>query len=42
MPIGPYDLQIAVIALVNDVILVTHNTCEFARVKSLKIEDWEL
>lgn len=40
-PIGPYDLQIAAIALVNALILVTHNTSEFARVEGLVIEDWE-
>jgi tRNA(fMet)-specific endonuclease VapC len=40
-PIGPYDLQIAAIALVNDLILVTHNTREFSRIKELIIEDWE-
>ena len=40
-PIGPYDLQIAAIALVNDLILVTHNTREFSRIEGLKIEDWE-
>ena len=40
-PIGPYDLQIAAIALVNNLILVTHNTREFKRVEGLKIEDWE-
>jgi len=40
-PIGPYDLQIAGIALVNDLILVTHNTREFRRVEGLIIEDWE-
>lgn len=40
-PIGPYDLQIAAIALVNDLILVTHNTREFSRVEGLMIEDWE-
>lgn len=39
-PIGPNDLMIAAIALANDVTLVTHNTREFARVTSLKIEDW--
>ena len=26
-PIGPYDFQIAAITLVNNLILVTHNTC---------------
>ncbi len=40
-PIGPYDLQIAAIALVNDLILVTHNTREFSRIEGLVIEDWE-
>lgn len=41
-PIGPYDLQIAAIALSNTLILVTHNTGEFSRVEGLQIEDWEL
>jgi tRNA(fMet)-specific endonuclease VapC len=41
-PIGPYDLQIAAIALANDLILVTHNTGEFSRVAGLKLEDWEV
>lgn len=40
-PIGPYDLQIAAIALANDCILVTHNTGEFSRIAGLKLEDWE-
>ena len=40
-PIGPFDLQIASIALLNNLILVTHNTKEFSRIKKLKIEDWE-
>jgi len=40
-PIGPYDLQIAAIARVNDLILVTHNTREFSRVPALHLEDWE-
>ncbi len=40
-PIGPYDLQIAAIALVNNLTLVTHNTREFSRVPDLKLEDWE-
>lgn len=42
MTIGPYDLQIAAIALANACILVTHNTQEFSRVPSLLLEDWEL
>lgn len=41
-PIGPLDLQIAAIALVNNLILVTHNTAEFGRISGLQIEDWEL
>jgi len=40
-PIGPYDLQIAAIALAHDLIIVTHNVREFSRVRDLKIEDWE-
>lgn len=40
-PIGPYDLQIAAIALANNYILVTHNTDEFSRIVGLKLEDWE-
>ncbi len=41
-PIGPYDLQIAAIALANDCVLVSHNTREFSRIAGLKLEDWEL
>ena len=40
-PIGPYDLQIAAIALANNCTLVTHNVREFSRVPNLLIEDWE-
>ncbi|NMG18185.1 type II toxin-antitoxin system tRNA(fMet)-specific endonuclease VapC [Brasilonema bromeliae] len=40
-PIGPYDLQIAAIALANNLTLVTHNTGEFSRVEGLQISDWE-
>jgi tRNA(fMet)-specific endonuclease VapC len=40
-PIGPYDFQIAAIAIVNNLTLVTHNTREFSRVSGLAIEDWE-
>jgi len=39
--IGAYDLQIAAIALANNLTLVTHNTREFGRVDGLQIEDWE-
>jgi tRNA(fMet)-specific endonuclease VapC len=40
-PIGPNDLMIAAIALANRSTLVTHNTAEFSRIKTLQIEDWE-
>ena len=39
--IGPHDLQIAAIAIQNDLTLVTHNTGEFGRVAGLQLEDWE-
>lgn len=41
-PIGPYDMQIAAVALANDCTLITHNTGEFSRIAGLKLEDWEL
>jgi tRNA(fMet)-specific endonuclease VapC len=41
-PIGPYDLQIASIALSHNLTLVTHNTKEFKRVDDLQLEDWEI
>lgn len=41
-PIGPYDLQIAAIALSQNLTLITHNTREFKRIDNLKIEDWEI
>lgn len=41
-PIGPYDLQIAAIAVALDLTVVTHNTREFTRVPGLKLEDWLL
>lgn len=40
-PIGPYDLQIAAIAMANGCTLVTHNTGEFQRVPGLLLVDWE-
>ncbi len=39
-PIGPNDLLIASIAVVNGLALVTNNTREFSRVPGLKLEDW--
>lgn len=41
-PIGPYDALIAGQALARDLILVTNNTGEFARVDGLKLADWTL
>ncbi|ODG99939.1 twitching motility protein PilT [Nostoc sp. KVJ20] len=41
-PIGPNDFQIAAIALIHNLTLVTHNIREFSRVSGLVIEDWEL
>ena len=41
-PIGPYDLQIAAIALANDLTLVTHNTREFSLINGLRLTDWEV
>lgn len=40
-PIGPYDLQIAAIALSHNCTLVSNNTDEFSRVAGLKLEDWQ-
>ena len=39
-PIGPLDTQIAAHALALGVTLVTNNTREFARVKTLQLESW--
>ena len=41
-PIGPYDTQIASIALAHGLVLVTHNVREFERVPGLSVEDWEI
>ena len=38
--IGELDMQIAGIALSNNLILVTNNEKEFIRVNNLKIENW--
>ncbi|GMA14083.1 type II toxin-antitoxin system VapC family toxin [Deinococcus metallilatus] len=39
-PIGPFDLQLAGVALARHLTLVTHNTAEFTRVPDLLVEDW--
>lgn len=36
------DIQIAAIALANDLVLVTHNVKHFSRIPGLKWEDWEV
>lgn len=41
-PIGAYDIQIAAVALANNLIVVTHNVREFQRIKNLRYEDWEI
>lgn len=41
MVIGPHDLQIAAIALVHGLILVTHNINEFSQVPGLQLVDWQ-
>jgi len=38
--VGPYDLQIASIAVARGLIVVTSNVSEFSRVPGLKLEDW--
>ena len=39
-PIGPLDTQIAAHAMALDVILVSNNLREFARVTGLRLENW--
>ena len=40
VPIGPYDLLIAGIALANHLTVITRNIREFERVPGLKLENW--
>lgn len=40
--IGPLDLQIAAIALANNLTLITANTSEFGRIPGLRLENWEV
>lgn len=39
-PIGAYDLQIAAIAISNNLTLISHNTKEFQRLPGLALVDW--
>jgi len=39
-PVGPLDMLIGSHAHALDVILVTHNTREFAQIEGLRLEDW--
>ncbi|MBN1559469.1 hypothetical protein JW998_04420 [candidate division KSB1 bacterium] len=39
-PIGPYDTLIAAHARAENLILVSNNISEFARVPDLKVENW--
>jgi len=38
--IGPFDMQIAAIALARNLTVVTNNVSEFRRVRELRVEDW--
>lgn len=38
--IGAMDMQIAAVAMVNHLVLVTNNTNEFQRIEGLKLENW--
>ena len=38
--IGGPDLMIACVALVHDLVLVTHNTSDFQNIPGLRLEDW--
>ena len=40
-PIGPYDVLIAGQAKARELILITRNTREFARVDGLSVQNWE-
>jgi len=40
LSIGAYDIQIAAIALTNNMTLLTNNTREFERVDGLLLENW--
>lgn len=38
--VGPIDLQIASVALVHNLTLVTNNTADFHRIPGLRLDDW--
>lgn len=38
--VGPIDLQIASVALVHNLTLVTNNTADFQSISGLRLEDW--
>lgn len=40
IPISERDLQIASIAMANDLTVVTHNIKEFGRISGLRFQDW--
>jgi tRNA(fMet)-specific endonuclease VapC len=39
-PIGPYDVQVAGVALSRNLTIVTRNVREFERVPQLQVENW--
>lgn len=38
--VSPLDLQIAAVAIANDLILVTNNTKDFRHIPDLRLDDW--
>jgi len=39
-PIGAYDIQIAAVAIAENMVLLTNNTKEFERIEGLKLKNW--
>ena len=37
---GPYDCQIAAQGIAKKLVVVTHNTTEFAQIPGIMLEDW--
>jgi tRNA(fMet)-specific endonuclease VapC len=40
--LGPMDLKIAAVALVNQAVVLTRNRSDFGRIEGLSIEDWTI
>jgi len=39
-PVGPYDVQVAGVALAHNLTVITRNVREFSRVPDLRVENW--